>query len=137
MSGPIPDWLRELLIQSGQLTSDGYTRRARTRFCRKCGATIVSGLDGDAVAGRVDVDVTCLDNEQELEALLAGRPTFRIAWRGRYEINHRDQWQIARQPASKVGGVHAEHRCGAVLGSLAGPPTPRAVQTTYPVIPPF
>lgn len=133
----MPEWLKRALIAQGKLDSDGYSRRAKVIFCRQCGAPTIRGLDDDRIALEVDLDVTCLDNADELTAVLAGRGTHRVRWRGdRYEIDpRRGPIEISGTPADRAHDVHAEHLCGGVLGTLA-PDRPSRVVPTGPTTDP-
>ncbi len=97
--------------------SDGVTRVARTRPCRRCDALTFVGLDDDVCAVAVSVDRYPLDAAGEVQALLSHRRTYALHWypgRGRYEIERRDALQIAAHPPMSVANVDVvvEHVCG-------------------------
>lgn len=134
----MPDWLRRHLEASGHLSPDGVTRAARTTHCRRCGAVVMRGLDGDKAAFPATVDPEPLTALGEVLALLAGRGTYELRWVGhRYELDARDQWQIQGRPPAEIHAV-AEHACGSGL-TAAGyrPDDPTPPPTEYPDDPPF
>lgn len=97
---------------------DGVRRQARAVECRRCGATVMRGLDGDALAAPVAVDVAPLSSAGELAALVAGRRTYALTWvpgRARYEIDIRFPDMIECQPPGTVmnSDVVSAHLCHA------------------------
>jgi hypothetical protein len=97
---------------------DGVRRQAKAAECRRCGVAIMRGLDGDALARAVAVDVAPLSPAGELAALVAGRLTYALAWvpgRAAYEINARFPDMIEHQPPGTVpnSDVVVAHLCHA------------------------
>src|SRR4051812_50007976 len=92
------------------------------------------GLDDDKCAGLAVVDSRPLSAAGELWALLEGRVTYDLAWRGtRYEIDMRYVENVkGHPPGSRVNvDVVCEHRCGKPITCIAplrrgGPPVRRA-----------
>lgn len=102
----LPNHVKQHLIQTGTLTTDGLGRKAQLRTCSTCRALVIVGLDTNRCAIRAVADPTALDQVGELLALLAGRHTYEL-W-GR-ELEHRNQFTIRagiRKP------VISEHQCG-------------------------
>lgn len=76
------------------------------------------GLDADAAAAAVTVDVAPLSPAGELAALVSGRTTYALTWipgRGRYEIDIRFPDMIEHQSPGTVmnSDVVAKHVCHA------------------------
>ncbi len=113
----IPTWLQPILEDLGRLDIDGVSRH-----CRTCGHVTIRGLDEDRAALAVTCDPHPLDGMGEVVALMTGRHTYRLVWRGRYELDHRDQHRITGNPPGPGCHVVAEHRCHAPL--LPTIPTP-------------
>lgn len=86
--------------------SETFRRKASLIRC-KCGEHILTGLDDRVCALSARVDIYPLSNLGEVEAMRAGRRTYWL--RGR-ELDRRDRWNIAGNPASTIT-VLAEHRC--------------------------
>ena len=73
------------------------------------------GLDADTAALAVTVDPNPLSAIGEILALTSGRGTYSLTWRiGRYELDYRDQWNIAHRHPDELHVV-GEHRCGIPL----------------------
>lgn len=112
-------WLAQHLVDSGAMTAEGVTRRARGRTCRKCRAPILAGLDGDSCAQSVEVDPTPLTAIGEAMALLGGRGTWQLVRRGGgrdgHELIRRDRDLIRSWPAGLTEGraydVLPRHKC--------------------------
>lgn len=122
-------WLQPILDARGVTNPDGVSRRARVTHCRKCGGHIIRGLDSDPCGMAVTTDVTPIDETGELLAILTGRGTFQLSWRGdRYEVDPRSGGQISHTPPSTITAV-AEHRCGAVLPIAKVTRPPRRIVT--------
>lgn len=66
------------LVESGHVTWRRTSRRAQARRCR-CGAGVVSGLDGRAAALDIDADPVALSEVGVLAARLAGRRVVGLA----------------------------------------------------------
>lgn len=116
----------------GLVDEDGTTRRARTLLCRRCGVPIFTGLDADRCAFTVRVDPGPIDARGELVAVMTGRRTYRLSWRGQYELDPRTEIEIAAQPPTEVE-VLAEHRCGQPIPvARIRPPAPRRAPKTAP-----
>lgn len=94
-------------------------RTARPGRCRTCKATILRGLDADLCAFPTTADPIPLSPIGEALALLAGRQTFhlrRTPGTTDLQLDRRDQWQIAGQPAATPDSLFpadtvAEHKC--------------------------
>ena len=106
----IPEWLKRH-IEATTGAPLGARKASGTR-CRRCHARLLTGLDHDLCAGQALVDPFPLTPMGELLALLAGRPTYRLvpAGHGRFELDYRDEWQIANKPPGKFD-VLAAHKC--------------------------
>lgn len=132
--------LESHLRARGLWNPDGVHRAARARYCKKCGAVVLVGLDDDTSAFTAIADPFPLDGPGELTALLTGRTTYRLRWAGgRYELDARDQFHIAGSPpgALDVTGrlveVLAAHACGQVLSTAAlADPRPAYVRHQEP-----
>lgn len=119
----IPAWLQRHLEATGQANPDGIARQVRTRACRRCGQTILAGLDADRGALAAEADPTPIDTLGEALALATGRATYdAVTAGGRLELDRRGQ---ARVEAPRKYPVLAEHRCGVPLPADHDPPTPR------------
>lgn len=119
----IPTWLLRQLEDSGQLNTDSYHRRATTSYCRNCGTVVSRGLDADRCGLATTVDITPLNPEGELLALLTGQHTYDLSWRGdHYEIDPRRPAHIKAQPAGGKTPVVTEHKCGQQLAPTPQPP---------------
>lgn len=110
----IPTWLQSILEAKGAWNADGVARAARAGYCRSCGAVIVRGLDADRAALTAVCDPEPLNLLGEFLALSAGRPTYDLQWRSRYELNPREPAHISTTPAGTGGksAVVAAHCCG-------------------------
>lgn len=127
--------LKRKQLKDGVIDEDGTGRRARTMLCRRCGAPIFAGLDDDRTAFTARVDTNPLDVNGELVAVMTGRRTYRLSWRGRYELDPRTAIEISAQPAGDVE-VLAEHRCGQPLPSARrGAQTARTAPRTASLAP--
>jgi hypothetical protein len=74
------------------------------------------GIDAPFGGMSRDVEPAPLSRLGEALALMSGRRTYTLAWRGdRYEIDHRHREQIAGSPAESRAGVDVvvEHLCRA------------------------
>lgn len=115
-SGRLPDWLVRRLEAAGVIDSaTGATRSARTAKCPVCQARVMRGLDADFGSMSADCDPEPLAPLGEALALMAGRRTYVLRWRGnRYELDQRDQFSIRGAPAGSKAGqdVLAGHVCG-------------------------
>lgn len=98
---------RAMLVERGVLTEAGLTAVAKYRHCRRCGLLLLA-------AHWLGLEAWCdpwpLTPRGELDAVMAGRPTFT-----RMPISEglrpRDAYEIrARSPLTH--DVHSEHRCG-------------------------
>jgi hypothetical protein len=122
----IPTWLQTHLETIGRHNPDGISRRARTTLCRNCGQVVLRGLDDDRAALPATCDPHPLEPCGEASALLTGRATYQLTWRGdHYEINRRDALRITGRPAGTDAHVVADHKCHDPLPPLdASPPVP-------------
>lgn len=101
-------------IAAGHMTAQGISRRARAELCKGCGRALMRGLDAERCASDVRVDPHPLSALGELQALVDGVRTFELHWRGRYEIDYRDDFSIAGRTPGSLHNVDvvAEHKCG-------------------------
>jgi hypothetical protein len=116
------DWrvIESSLRARGLWNEDGISRRARARFCRKCRAPIMVGLDSDVMGTAAVCDPAPINVLGEVQALMTGRATYALRWLGgRWEIDHRDSFQIKGSPAGSNPRyeVLAEHRCHAPINA--------------------
>lgn len=118
-----------------------YARAAQIRACKKCGATILTGLDADIAALKVEIDPTPITPLGEAVALLQGRSTYQLhTARGARQIHHRNDWNIT---APRTRPVYPAHRCGHPLDDhldttwTTPPPQPPAPTTPQEDTPPF
>jgi hypothetical protein len=94
---------------------DPISRSAKGYRCPKCHAFCMRGLDDEICAGLAVVDSRPLSAAGELWALLEGRATYDLAWRGsRYEIDFRYVDNVKGYPPGSRASVDVvcEHRCG-------------------------
>lgn len=109
-------WLRRHLANTGVMTEEGITRKARPRRCRRCNAVIIVGLDADQCAVQVHADPTPLNAAGELLALAEGRRTLSLLVTGGGRVlEPRRPEDIRRLPPQAPGvreDVLREHRCG-------------------------
>lgn len=101
---------------------DPISRSARAFQCPKCHAFCMRGLDDDRTAGIAIVDSRPLNAHGELIALLEGRVTYDLAWRGyRYELDFRYVDNVRGNPPGSQAGVDVvcEHRCGRAITAIA------------------
>jgi hypothetical protein len=139
---PMPEHVRRYLELIGRIDADGITRKARIRFCNKCHAITIRGLDHNRCADTAIVDPAPLTVVSELEALLAGRSTYELnAAEGYYRIDVRWSWHIAGHPAGMTNGdVVAEHKCPGTAPSSTLPsriPPLRVLTSKEPSCPPY
>ncbi len=90
----------------------------------RCGAAVLTGLDGDLAALAVTVDAALLSAVGEVHALTLRRRTYQL-YRG--ALDRRDRWNVPGHPPSLDLPVHVEHRCGEVIHRdhlLEIPPAP-------------
>lgn len=118
--------VREILDQRGLWFGDGVTRRVRAQHCKRCGRAVLVGLEGERCQSVAVCDPTPLGALGEAQALLAGAPTFDLAWRGgRYEIDYRYAEVIKAYPAgiARINSeVIAAHQCAVEYGAdMRGP----------------
>lgn len=116
-SGRLPDYVVAHLVAQGLRDGDtGAMRRARAAYCVRCHALVMRGIDAPMAGMSRDVEPAPLSRLGEALALMSGRRTYTLAWRGdRYEIDWRDRWQIQGSPAESRAGVDVvvEHDCDA------------------------
>jgi len=84
---------------------EAAARKAKAAACKGCGATIVTGLDGDRCAFTATADLAPLTWAGEIAAWLDGRATFELAAR---ELWWRTELQ--RQRPAEFAAL-PEHRC--------------------------
>jgi hypothetical protein len=121
------------LVESGHVTWRRTSRRAQARRC-KCGAGVVSGLDGRAAALDIDADPVALSEVGVLAARLAGRRVVGLAMgSARPELFRTSAteppWGCVLVPV---------HVCGErVPDGWRAPVAPRAPEAPVTVEPPF
>lgn len=117
--GDFPPWLRAHLEKRGLWNADAVGRAARARTCRRCGRTILVGLDGDLCADVALADPSPLSVLGEAAALVLGRRTYSLRWASsRLELDYRSSFHI--RPHRDRLDVVAEHDCHSLpLPSLA------------------
>jgi hypothetical protein len=113
----IPTWLRRHLAQTGTMI-DGVTRSARIQTCKTCHRTVIRGFTDEPCSILATCDLAPLSNLGEAVALMQGRMTFDLTYRGgRLEIDLREADHIQGSPPETPGwwraksDVLAEHRC--------------------------
>ena len=104
---PLPfDVVAAKLQRDGLMDHQGVTRTARLRHCRRCGLSVLAGIDN------LGITVACwptpTTHRGELSALLAGLRTF---YRDGDRLISRNQWNIGRVSPDEHD-VHVQHRCG-------------------------
>jgi hypothetical protein len=125
-----PLWVKQMLMESGRMTSRGTTRKAQVRRCGGCGRVILSGLDGDVLAFDVDVDPTPLSEAGEEATVASGRVSYGLSTVGRPDLNWRGRWHVGK-PAGFGRVVLAQHVCGEpVPRGWRAPPAPERVVTS-------
>lgn len=88
-----------------------------------CGAHVLVGLDADRCALTARVEPYPLTALGEVEALRAGRWTYRLL---RGALDRRDRWNIPGHPPTPEVPVLAAHVCGQPLpATWLAPPPPR------------
>lgn len=103
----LPPWMIDRLVEQGHVTWRRTSRRAQARRCR-CGAGVVSGLDGRVAALDVDADPVPLSEVGVLAARLEGRRVVGLAMGlGRAELF---QTSAVSPPWGSV--LIPVHRCG-------------------------
>jgi len=101
----MPKWLEERKAE--------YARAAQKRTCKKCGAPVITGLDADIAALKVQIDPVPIDSVGEALAVLVGRGTYELhRARHGHELHRRYEWNIG---APRRRPVYPEHRCGQPL----------------------
>lgn len=83
-------------------------RRKASLTKHGCGETVIVGLDANRAALKAVCDPYPVTQYGEVEALRAGRPTYRVLWG---ELDRRDQWLIKGTRADDATVV-VEHTCG-------------------------
>ena len=109
-----PEYLVKRMVAAGAMDpATGATRRARAVTCSGCRRPVMRGLDRDFGGLSADADPAPLSALGEALALLAHRPTYELRWLGgRYEIDRRDRYRIAGQPAGTNGiDILVGHDC--------------------------
>jgi hypothetical protein len=105
----IEAWLQSHLESLGRWNSDQVRRKATPRACKKCGRTILRGLDGDVCGLPVSVELNKIDQVEILQAVLANRRIYKLT--GPYKVVYIDWWN---HPFDKLNdGMYAvlEHKC--------------------------
>lgn len=111
-----PHWLTQALIRTGDHDDPRRaTRAARAHHCHQCGAPIVAGLDADAAATVATADLTPLNTQQELAALLTARRTYNVFNDGgNIVLELRTQFET-RNGIPQTRTVIPSHKCGHIL----------------------
>lgn len=128
---PAAPWLIDRLIQAGNLTETGLSRRARPRPCLRCRTWTIAGLDADQCALEAHCDPTPLTPLGEVLALAQGRRTLELATTGgRLQLEQRWADHITGHPAGAGRyDVLATHDC-------EQPPIPAAYTAPSTFTPP-
>lgn len=92
-----PTWLAEKQAEAA--------RKTRPGTCRRCGADVLVGLDGDRCALPATVDPRPAGPADELRALAAGRDSYDLA---ADELTHRTRWHVL---GPRRAPVHVAHAC--------------------------
>ncbi|MFK5257405.1 hypothetical protein [Propionibacterium freudenreichii] len=123
---PVKDPAGHTLATLKTLVKRATTRGVTANRCRRCHAPILTGVDADECGWHRAVDWTPLDQNGELLALLAGRPTFTITLQpaGNPKLTKRTAIAIKRGPGVALHDIVPEHRCHATL-----PTTPSQLTT--------
>ena len=111
-----------MIMKTRRIYTEPISRSAMAFQCPDCHAYCMRGLDDDIAAGTAIVDSRPLNAEGELVALLEGRTTYDLAWRGhRYEIDMRYVENVkGYPPGSRINvDVVCEHRCGKPITCIA------------------
>jgi hypothetical protein len=95
-----------VLLDTGAITTDRLTKKARPAHCPRCGLIVLAGLDELGRKVRVDYHPTTVPGEAL--ALLAGRDTYGLDGA---ELYQRLAYHIEGKNADATE-VRAEHRCG-------------------------
>lgn len=105
----IPAALRSQLLLTGQIDPHGLTETTQRRTCTRCHAPVLAAVE---FGHPVITDRAALTPRGELDALLAGRTTYRH--NGSYLVA-RFAVDIAEHPAGsdRYADVVADHKCGA------------------------
>lgn len=104
-------------------------RTARFHRCRRCGAIVLTGLDGDVLAWTATADPTPINAQAELAVLLLLQRTYRVDHtREGYHLTY-------RHPAHRgPGTVLPAHACGRRFPGFLTPP---AQEHTHADQPPY
>lgn len=129
-TGYLPQYVTEQLRAERQPIS----RQAKYRYCPKCGAIVLRGLDDDYCAVDAVADPTPLTARLEYACYLVGRTTYNAITRGdTFELGARVlRW--VRAPELLSWPVLPAHRCGA---TFPGCIVPAAAAPDYNTDPPF
>jgi hypothetical protein len=130
------DTIKRSLQARGLWNEDGVSRKAKARFCRKCSAPVIAGLDHDRSAAAVHCDPQPLNVLGEAVALMTGRRTFSLRWLGgHYELDVRFAEHISGSPAGSQPGIDilASHLCNSpdLPVHMHGQPTSRPATPTF------
>ena len=128
----LPPWVVDRLVAAGHMSLRGSTRQARARRC-KCGAGVVSGLDGRVMALDTDADPVALSEVGVLAARLVRRRVLGLSFGlGRPEL-------FASSAVSAPWGcvMVVEHVCGLRVPSewrapRVDPPAPSSRRDGFP-----
>lgn len=99
-------WLKSHLIETGRISLDGVSRKAKLRNCLRCGVRTIIGLDHDPCGIPTAADPTHLDPIAELLAVALGRWTYDLT--PAPALERRSHWNI-RGPRHYP--VLANHQC--------------------------
>lgn len=129
----LPPWMIDRLVESGHVTFRRTSRRAQARRC-KCGAGVVSGLDGRVAALDIDADPVSLSEVGVLAARLAGRRVVGLAM----GPAHPELFQTSATEPPFGCVLVPVHICGERIPSeWRAPVPPRAPAVPVPEEPPF
>lgn len=104
------EWLRHHLIETGVISADGHSRKAKATTCRRCNGRTLTGLDADVAGGLVEIDDREVDQVGEVLALAQGIPTYTLRFTGgRWEIDYRYAIEIHGR---REWPIYPRHVCG-------------------------
>lgn len=126
---PLPRHVQAALIDTGVMDEERVTAKPSRRTCQRCGSRIVAALvDGT----RADCDPTPLTALGELQALVAGVPTYTdggtwMAWRSVNAIPYRppNKWRVL--PAHECGRFAFDYRIDPRPSNALFTPTPEGI----------
>jgi len=108
-SARIPKWLQRHLESLGRWNDDQVRRKATPRSCRKCGRTILRGLDGDVCGLPVSVELNKIDQVGILQAILASKRIYKLSGPGK--VVYIDWWNHPFDKMTDEMYAVLEHKC--------------------------